>query len=287
VFTDFDLALPSGRVRARRWGLATAPLLLCVPGLSANVTAFNGLADHLAGADRQLVAFDLRGCGHSAMTPPGTYGMAGHADDVVAVADALGATEFDAAGWSMGALILMDVARRHPGRLRSVSLIEHAGLAQSRALAAVRDWLNRLDLAVDTPGEYLRRVGDTGLPDEFYEYELGRGADGRSRPLTSHAAALEDLDQPWPRDWSAHWRALTMPTVLVRALRPINDGLIVPDRAVAALREVNPSITVVDAPDSDHFSVLADPLTIAAVSARLGAPRTAPPRSTGPRAPRR
>jgi len=266
---DFDLALPSGRVRARRWGPADAPLLLCVPGLSANVTAFSGLAEHLASDDRQLVAFDLRGCGHSAVTPPGTYGLAGRADDVLAVADALGATEFDAAGWSMGALILMDVARRHPGRLRSVSLIEHAGPTQSQALAAVRDWLNRLDLAVDEPGQYVRRFGDTGLPDEFYEYELGRGADGRYRPLTSHAAALEDLDQPWPRDWSAHWQALTMPTVLVRGLQPINDGLIVPARAVTALREVNTSIAVVDAPDSDHFSVLADPVTVEAVSAVL------------------
>ena len=267
---DFDLVLPSGRVRARRWGPADAPLLLCVPGLSANVTAFSGLADHLAGDDRQLVAFDLRGCGHSDVTPPGTYGVAGHADDAVAVADALGAAEFDAVGWSMGALILMEVARRHPERLRSVSLIEHAGPAQSRALAAVRDWLNRLDVAVDRPGEYLRRVGGTGLPDEFYEYELGHGADGRYRPLTSHAAALEDLDQPWPRDWSAHWRALTMPTVLVRALRPINGGLIVPDRAVAALREVNPSIQVVDAPDSDHFTVMVDSLTVGALTGVLG-----------------
>lgn len=264
---DFDLALPSGRIRARRWGPPDAPLLLCVPGLSANLTAFDALAQRLAGTGRQVVAFDPRGCGRSEITPPGSYGMAGHAEDVLAVADALGAREFDAAGWSMGALTLMDVARRHPERLRSVSLIDHAGLAQTRALAAVRDWLNRLDLAVDTPVNYPRQYG---LADAFYDHELERSDDGRYRALTSHAAALEDFDQPWPRDWSEYWRALSMPTVLVRALRPINDGLIVPDRAVAALREVNPAIAVVDAPDSDHFTVLADPVTLAAVSAVLG-----------------
>ncbi len=264
---DFDLTLPSGRVRARRWGPPDGPLLLCVPGLSANLTAFDVLAGQL---DRQVVAFDLRGCGRSEVTPPGSYGMAGHADDVLAVADALGATEFDAAGWSMGALILMAVARRDPSRLRSVGLIDHAGPAQSRALAAVREWLGRLDLVVDSPQEYLRRVGRTGLPDACYDYELERGDDGRYRPLTSHAAALEDMDQPWPRDWSDYWRALTMPAVLVRATRPINGGLIVPDRAVTALREVNPAVRVVDAPDSDHFTVMVDPLTVAAVTALLG-----------------
>ena len=126
--------LPSGRVRARRWGPADAPLLLCVPGLSANVTAFSGLADHLAGDDRQLVAFDLRGCGHSDVTPPGTYGVAGHADDAVAVADALGAAEFDAVGWSMGALILMEVARRHPVDLSRVAV---AGLSAGASMAAL------------------------------------------------------------------------------------------------------------------------------------------------------
>ena len=41
-------------------------------------------------------------------------------------------------------------------------------------------------------------------------------------------------------------------------------------RRQAALREVNPAIAVVDAPDSDHFTVLADPVTLAAVSAVLG-----------------
>ena len=56
----------------------------------------------------------------------------------------------------------------------------------------------------------------------------------------------------------------------MRATRPINGGLIVPDRAVTALREVNPAVRVVDAPDSDHFTVMVDPLTVAAVTALLG-----------------
>ncbi len=266
---DFDLTLPSGRVRARRWGPPDAPLLLCVHGLSANLTVFDFVAAQLAG-DRQLVAFDLRGCGRSDVSPPGGYGMASHADDVLAVADALGATEFDAAGWSMGALILMAVARRNPSRLRSVSLIEHAGPAESRALAAVRNWLGRLDMVTDTAEAYLGQLRHTGLSDAFYTYEIERREDGRWRALTSHAAALEDMDQPWPKDWSDYWRALTMPAVLVRALRPISGGLIVPDRAVAALRDFNPSVRVVDAPDSDHFTVMVDPLTVGALTGVLG-----------------
>jgi hypothetical protein len=35
--------------------------------------------------------------------------------------------------------------------------------------------------------------------DDFYTYELGPRPDGSWAPLTSRAAAEEDLTQPWPR----------------------------------------------------------------------------------------
>lgn len=273
---DFDISLPSGRIRARRWGADDARLLLCVHGVSANLAAFTHAAEQLAADDRQVVAIDLRGCGRSEVTPPGTYGPDNHAADVLAVADALGADEFDVAGWSLGAIILMHVAMREHTRLRSVALIEHAGPAQSAALVAVRDWLARLDLVTATPEDYLGEVRkaariDPWSPfwDAFYTYELERRPDGAWGPRTSRAAADEDFDRPWPRDWSDHWRALTMPTVLVRAIRPLNGALIVPERAVTALHAVNPSVRVVEAPDSDHFTCMVDPVTVGAMRSVL------------------
>lgn len=273
---DFDLELPSGRIRARRWGAASAPLLFCVPGLSANLAAFTLLGERLAGAHRQVVAIDPRGCGHSDDTGPGSYGLASHAGDVLAAADALGQPDFDFAGWSMGALIGLAVARAEPARLRSVALIEHAGPAQSRALAAVRSWLDRLELRCSSPEDYLHQIRDAApvdvrepFWDAFYRYELGHTDAGGWRPLTSRAAALEDLDQAWPRDWSEYWRALRMPAVLVCARQPLNDAFIVPDRAVAALRDVNPRVRVVPAPDSNHFTCMTDPVTVGAVADQL------------------
>jgi len=107
---DVDVQLPSGRIRARRWGADGAPLLLCVHGLSANLCSFTDLAQRLAGNDRQVVAIDLRGRGRSEVTPPGTYGLENHARDVLGVATALRAAEFDLVGWSLGALIVVAVA---------------------------------------------------------------------------------------------------------------------------------------------------------------------------------
>ena len=141
---DFDLSLPAGRIRARRWGPDDAPLLLCVHGLSANLTAFTHLAEQLAGENRQVVAFDLRGCGRSEVTAPGSYGMDSHVTDVLGVADALGADEFDIAGWSLGALIAMHVAlhagaqaaQRRPDRTCRAGAVRRTGCRPRVALAA-------------------------------------------------------------------------------------------------------------------------------------------------------
>ncbi|WP_422746868.1 alpha/beta fold hydrolase [Mycobacterium sp. WMMD1722] len=273
---DVDIALRAGRVRARSWGREGAPLLVCIHGISANLTAFTYLAERIAGPDRRVVAFDLRGRGRSETTPPGSYGLEAHARDVLDLATALDAPTFDVAGWSLGALIAMQAAVDAGARLRSVALIDHIGPAQAAALAPVRAGFARLDRVVGTPGEYLDTVRATGVIDpwtpfwdEHYTYELAELPDGTWRPSSSRAAAEEDLFQRWPRDWSHFWRALRMPTVAVRATRPINGAALIGDDAVAALHQVNPAVRVVDTAESNHFTCVTDPATVTAVAANL------------------
>jgi len=268
--------LPSGRVRARRWGDDDAPLLLCVHGLSANLCGFTYLAERLASRDRQVVAIDLRGRGRSEITPPGSYGLGSHARDILDVATLLGANDFDLAGWSLGALIAMRVALNSGDRLRSVTLIDHAGPTDAAALAPIRSGLIRLDAVMPTSDAYLEAIRrgaaiDPWSPfwDAYYAYELEQRADGSWSPSTSRMAAEEDLYQDWPRDWTDHWRALTMPTVLVRAMKPLDGALIVPDRAVAALVATNPKVRVVETPESNHYTCIVDPMTIAAIEELL------------------
>ncbi|WP_245234233.1 alpha/beta fold hydrolase [Mycobacterium sp. PS03-16] len=274
---DIDVTLPSGRIRTRSWGAEDAPILLCVHGISANLTAFSYLADRLAGPQRRVVAFDLRGRGRSEVTPPGTYGVDSHARDVLALADALGAESVHLAGWSLGALIAMRVAQLDGARLRSVSLIDHIGPAQSATLKPVRAGFARLDAEVDSPAAYLDEVRAAGTVDdwtpfwdEHYTYELAESPDGRWRPTSSRAAAEEDLFGRWPSDWSEYWLALTMPTVAVRALRPLGGAALISDDAVAAMHAVNPGIRVVETPDSNHFTCIVDPVTVDAVAAVAG-----------------
>lgn len=120
-YEDFDIALTSGRLRVRRWGAAEAPAVVCVPGLSANLSGFDRLAERLAGDTRQFVAIDLRGRGRSEVTGAGTYGWRNHARDVLGVADAVGAPPYAIIGQSSGAAIAMTCAQLDGPRVEPVT----------------------------------------------------------------------------------------------------------------------------------------------------------------------
>lgn len=275
---ELTLEIPSGRIAAVAHGEPGAPVVLCVHGLSANARSWDEIATDLAESGRRVVAVDLRGRGHSDITPPGSYGLAGHAADVLAIADAVGAEVFDYAGWSMGALIGILAASTGAGRLRRLVLIDHSGRADEGALAAVRAGLKRLQHeVVDDPGEYLRARRDGGFIEQWmdqwdamYRREIERCADGRWRARTSGQACLEDFDDGLPRDWQQAWRALAMPSLLVRALRPINGGLIVPADQRDALAAVARDLTVAEV-DANHFDVMTHDETKSAVRRHLEA----------------
>jgi pimeloyl-ACP methyl ester carboxylesterase len=267
VTEELDLRLDSGRVHAQRFGPPDAPLVLAVHGLSANMHAFDFLAPRLLdGRERQLVALDLRGRGGSDVTPAGTYGMESHAWDVLQAATLLGVERFDWIGWSMGALIGIVAANRAPGRLRTLGLIDHAGAMDREASQTVRAGLDRLDAAVPDAADYVELIASrspirpfTDFWREYYAYEFAR---------TSKAACREDFDDVVLHDWPGLWRALTMPTTLVRCERPIAGGFVVPETVAGDFRAAVPKLSYVEV-DADHFTVMTDDAAAAALGAGI------------------
>jgi len=274
--TELDLKLASGTVHARRWGPTDAPLALCVHGLSANLHAFDYLAERIAGPSRQLVALDLRGRGRSEITAPGTYGLTAHAQDALEAATLLGAERFDHVGWSMGALIGITAAGLAGERLRSLTMIDHVGTVDPAGYAAVRAGLNRLDAVVDDPADYLAAIRGAGVVtpwneywDRIYRYELGERADGRFAPVTDKAACLEDLDYCATGEVTSSWAKITMPAVLLRATFEFGGGLIVSEADAAALHRAAPGVRVLDV-KRNHFGIITDDGVVAAVGELLG-----------------
>ena len=263
---EFDL--PSGRVAAEIGG--EGPLVICVHGLSANLRSFDAIAQGLDG--HRVVAVDLRGRGRSDITPPGSYGLDTHAADAIAIANELGAETFDYVGWSMGALIGILAASLGAGRLRRLVLIDHAGGMDDSALDAVRTGLNRLAAVVDDPQQYVDAIRSASPIerwseqwDRFYRHELQQLEDGRWTPRTDRTACEEDIEDGLARDWKEAWRPLAMPTLLARCTRPLNGGFIVPEAERDALMATAPRGAVVEV-DANHFDVMADDRTVAAIA---------------------
>jgi lipase len=271
-----DLLLPSGRLRAHRWGSARGRLAAGIPGISANSRSFDYLGEQLGGARRQLVAVDLRGRGHSSVTPPGTYGWRRHARDVLAAAAQLAAPPADVIGHSMGAFVAMEMAALDPTAVRRMVLIDGVGLPDLLAVTAIVRVVRRLAGPSRSADAYLDRVRLTGAVtpwneywDRAFRYELV--ADGGGvRPRTDPVAVLEDMAYGSWRDPHALWDRLTVPILLVRATRPLlgGGGHVVGPRDRDRFLDSVPGAEVAEV-DANHYGVMTHPATASAIRAFL------------------
>jgi pimeloyl-ACP methyl ester carboxylesterase len=282
-YEDSDIPLESGRLRVRRWGAAGAPVVLCVPGLSANLCGFDRLAEQLAGGTLQLVAIDLRGRGHSDVTGAGTYGWRSHARDVLAVADALGAPSFAVIGQSSGAAIAMTCAQLAPSRVGRLVLVDLAGCPDERAGVPIVAAASRLGTVYPSAQAAIALIKQIGIVpewdqywDRYFAYEL-RDVDGGVTSRTDRGAVLEDLGYGNAMYWSgpeapvhALWDAVTMPALVLRARREIlpGFGFILPATEAERFAAAVPSVRVAEI-DANHYTITTHDDSIAAIRAFL------------------
>lgn len=275
--TDVDLVLPSGRLRARRFGSRSAPLVLCLPGLSANLASFDFLCERIAGEQLQAVALDLRGRGKSEVTGPGTYGWPNHARDAFAAADALGAERLSLIGQSMGGAVAMQAAAIDGGRIERIVLLDICGVPDAASAAAIGASVDRLGQVAPSAETYLQAVKNLGLIepwsvywDRYFAYEL-EPVDGGVRSRSDREAVLEDsaygvAHPPYPL-----WASLRMPVLLLRASREILPGLgrIVSDADRQRFPAEVPDAEVVDV-DANHYTINTADASVGAVRRFFG-----------------
>ena len=221
--------LTSGEVAAELRGSPSAPLAICVPGLSANLRSFDVIVDALDPERHRSLAYDPRGRGRSEKTAPGTYGWPAHARDIVEMADQLGAAQFDLVGWSMGTWIAMKVCELHPGRVRRLVLVDGGGIPEESAKVPIYGGLERLGTVYPSYDAFAGFAKTTGVftPWEVWEpyfrYEL-EDCDGGVRARTTKDAPWEDEQYRLAQDPYALWRSVTMPSLLLRAQREVLPG---------------------------------------------------------------
>jgi pimeloyl-ACP methyl ester carboxylesterase len=128
---ELDVPVAGGTLRVCRWPGSSAggPVVLAAHGITANALSWAEVATALDGRVT-LLAPDLRGRAGS-RDLPGPYGMAAHADDLVAILDHLGIVDpVPVVGHSMGGWVAAVAADRYPDRFSAVLLVD-GGVALS------------------------------------------------------------------------------------------------------------------------------------------------------------
>jgi pimeloyl-ACP methyl ester carboxylesterase len=101
-----------------------APVLL-IHGLASNARMWDGVGEELARLGHASVAVDQRGHGRSDKPDTG-FDFATLASDLLAVMDATGLERPVVAGQSWGANVVLELAVRHPDRVRGVVCVDGA-----------------------------------------------------------------------------------------------------------------------------------------------------------------
>ncbi|MFI6683113.1 alpha/beta fold hydrolase [Streptomyces sp. NPDC050485] len=200
----------------------------------------------------RVVAPDLRGYG-SAPVVPGTTPLSAFAEDVRALADALGIERFTLGGLSMGGQIVMECYRLFPERISGLILADTFPAAETSEGKAARNAM----------ADRLLREGMKGYADEVLDKMVAPYADESVRthvhrmmtstPPEGAAAALRGrAERP---DYQALLTTISVPTLVVVG----RDDTYTPVADAEAMHEAIPGSTLTVVESAAHLPNLERP----------------------------
>jgi pimeloyl-ACP methyl ester carboxylesterase len=257
------------------------PPILCLHGLTRNRRDFEPALAALHPLGRRVLVVDTRGRGLSdPAREPLEYVPPVYAQDLLMALDALGVTEADFIGTSMGGLITMVVAAFRPGLVRRVVLNDIGPVLGAAGIARILTYTREPPppMADWTEAEALiRSRAEREFPgrDAAFWQAFAR----RTCVETPEGQVLADYDPAilapllagpsgaTPTDlWGLFDGLATRP---VTVLRGALSELLEPEVAAEMTRR-GPDVTCVEVPDVGHAPLLDEPEAVAAIRARLG-----------------
>ncbi len=238
------------RIRYLRRGPRRGRPRVLLHGLTANAHCFDGLIRAgLAGVN--TVAIDLRGRGQSDQPATG-YAIGDHADDVIAVLDALDLPRAIICGHSYGGLLALYLAARHAERVERLVAIDIAGpsIHNPAVLELIAPSLARLGREWPSLDEFLEAMRASSALGGYWDPDLAAyyGADvrplpgGRVRVRTAPDAIAQVIAEGQKEDWAAHLAAVRAPSLLIHARGPFGPPgtppIVLDDQARATVAEL-------------------------------------------------
>ena len=262
-----DLDVNGITLRYVTWGQFSRPerAVLLIHGLTSNSQAWNRLGPILAAQGCFALAPDLRGRGLSARPPHG-YGIPYHANDLLALCDALDLPTVHVVGHSLGAQITIFLAAIHPRRVGRIVLVDAGGKLPADAISAIAPALARLGTVYPSLDAFLQTMQQAPVYqwntfwERHYRYDAEVHTDGTVTSRVPKAAIAEEIAV---NSFATRLDTLTerihAPTLIVRAALGLlgpDRGYILPAEEAGRLRDVIAGSRVTVIPEANHYTVL-------------------------------
>ncbi|WP_338548659.1 alpha/beta fold hydrolase [Roseovarius phycicola] len=140
--------------------------ILCLAGLTRNVTDFTYLMPHLTG--HRVIRMDYRGRGKSDYAEDFmSYSILREGQDAIELMDHLGIDRFTLIGTSRGGLIAMALSVTHPGRMNGVVLNDIGPEVAPIGIERIMDYVGKTPpfVSLDAAAEALHAGHAEGFPD--------------------------------------------------------------------------------------------------------------------------
>lgn len=254
--------------------------VVCIPGLTRNSLDFDSLAQWIAASGRRVLALDLRGRGESDRDPnPRHYQPPVYADDIAGLLDAQSIGRAIFVGTSLGGIVTMTLALRHPRLIAGAVLNDIGPEVDPAGAARIRGYVGKAPPIADWAAAtaYVKQLNGAALPGQTEaEWEamarraFRAGADGRLE-VNYDPKILQPVGPIVARigQWLA-WRAFRRlarcgPLLLLRGAH--SD--ILASATVTRMRRAAPAMTCVEIPQVGHAPMLSEPAARAALQAWL------------------
>ncbi|MFH8568580.1 alpha/beta fold hydrolase [Streptomyces sp. NPDC017993] len=244
--------------------------LLCVPGGPMRASAYLGDLGGLA-RQRRLIMLDLRGTGDSAVpADPASYRCDRQVADLEALREHLGLDRVDVLAHSAGGDLALLYAARHPGRIRTLTLIAARARAlgvdfteehrrEAAALRTAAPWFPAAHAAYERvwAGSESDADWDAIAPFFYGRWDAAAQAHAASDVAQSNAEAADHYASAGAFDPAAARAALADWDARVLILAGEVDSGPLP-RVAAGIAELFPDAELTVQPGAGHFPWLDD-----------------------------
>ncbi len=255
-------------------GMPGSPVVMMIHGLAGQAHVFDSIASRLS-AKFHVYSLDVRGRGESEWGPPDGYHFGSYVDDLEAVREGLGLAAFSLVGTSMGGLITMQYAARHPERVTRAVLndigpeIDPTGLQRilayvGQAPEAFPDMKAVQKYYRENYGPMVEHLPEDQVAD-FAKWNVRKSDQGiyvwKMDPAVRTAAPVAPPREPWDA-----YRAMQCSVLILRGAE--SDVL---SRAIAEkMLAENPNATLAEVPGVGHAPILVEPEAVQALESFLG-----------------